>query len=81
MDGSHHLKVTVEGDHQVVHLPSGVSVPADAVVRQDGARLIIEPSGPPMGSVEKLLAVLATMEPIDERLDPFEDTPPEPVDL
>lgn len=81
MDGSHHLKVTTEGDHQVVHLPSGVSVPADPIVREEEGRLIIEAAGSSMGSVERLLAVLATMEPINERLDPFKDVLPEPVDL
>ncbi|MFN7112417.1 MAG: hypothetical protein B7Z13_16005 [Caulobacterales bacterium 32-67-6] len=81
MDGSQPVRITRDGDHQVVHLPSGVSAPADAVVRQDGERLIIERAGLRMGSVERLLAVLSTMEPIDERLDPFEDPPPEPVDL
>lgn len=81
MDGSHPVRITRDGDHQVVHLPSGVSAPADAVVRQEGGRLIIEQAGPKIGSVERLLAVLATMEPIDERLEPFDDPPPEPVDL
>jgi len=81
MDGSHPVRITREGDHDVVHLPQGVTAPADAVVRQEGERLIIERAGPRMGSVQKLLAVLATLEPIDERLDPIEDRPPEPIDL
>ena len=81
MDGSHPIRITREGDHQVVHLPSGVSVPADAVVRQEGERLIIERAGPAMGSTARLLALLATMEPIDEELGEIEDYPPEPVDL
>ena len=81
MDGSQPVRITREGDHQVVHLPSGVAVPADAVVRQDGERLIIEKAGPSMGSSARLLAVLATLQPIDERLDPFDDQPPEPADL
>ncbi|MFN3877121.1 MAG: hypothetical protein ACK4MH_01950 [Brevundimonas sp.] len=81
MDGSQPVRITRDGDHQVVHLPSGVSVPADAVVRQEGGRLIIEQAGPALGSVERLLAVLATMDPIEERLDPIDDPLPEPVDL
>ena len=81
MDGSQPVRITRDGDHQVVHLPSGVSAPADPVVRQDGARLIIEPSGPPLKSTARLLAVLATLEPIDEELGEIEDYPPEPVDL
>ena len=81
MDGSQPVRITRDGDHQVVHLPTGVSAPADAVVRQEGGRLIIEQAGPPLGSVERLLAVLAIMEPIDERFDPIDDPLPEPVDL
>ena len=81
MDGSQPVRITRDGDHHVVHLPSGVSVPADAVVRQEGGRLIIEQAGPELGSVERLLAVLATMESIEERLDPIDYPLPEPVDL
>jgi len=81
MDGSQPVRITRDGDHQVVHLPSGVSVPADAVVRQEGERLIIEQAGPRLGSTARLLAVLATLEPIDEELGEIDDPPPEPVDL
>ncbi len=62
-------------------MPSGVSVPSDAVVRQEGGRLIIEQAEPSMGSIERLLTVLATMEPITERLGPIDDPLPEVVDL
>ena len=81
MDGSQPVRITRDGDHQVVHLPSGMSVPADAVVRQEGGRLIIEQAGPRLGSTARLLAVLATLEPIDEELGEIDDPPPEPVDL
>ncbi|WP_395942978.1 hypothetical protein [Brevundimonas sp.] len=81
MDGSQPVRITRDGDHQVIHLPSGVSAPAGAVVRQEGGRLIIEAAGPQMGSVERLLAVLATMEPIDEEIGEIDDPLPEPVDL
>lgn len=81
MDGSQPVRITRDGDHQVVHLPSGVSVPVDAVVRQEGGRLIIEQAGPRLGSTARLLAVLATLEPIDEELGEIDDPPPEPVDL
>lgn len=81
MDGSQPVKIMRDGDHDVVHLPRGVSAPAGAVMRQEGDRLIIEPPDPAMGSIQKLLAVLATMEATHERLAPIEDAPPEPVDL
>ncbi|MFN6981042.1 MAG: hypothetical protein ACK4NU_03860 [Brevundimonas sp.] len=81
MDGSQPVRITRDGDHQVVHLPSGVSAPADAVVRQEGERLIIERAGLRMGSSARLLARLATLEPIDEEIGEIDDPPPEPVDL
>ncbi|WP_312596673.1 hypothetical protein [Brevundimonas sp.] len=43
--------------------------------------MIIEQAGPALGSVERLLSVLATMEPLEERLDSINDPLPEPVDL
>ena len=78
MDGSHHLKVTVEGDHQVVHLPSGVSVPADAVVRQEGSRLIIE-RAEMSSQKQRLLDRLSTLEAIEDDFAPIEDLPASPV--
>ncbi len=48
----------------------------DAIMRKDGDRLIIEPSRP-----KSLLALLATLSPIDEDFPPIEDRPPELFDL
>jgi antitoxin VapB len=45
-------------------------------MRKEGDRLIIEPAQP-----KSLLAVLASLKPLDEELPPIEDAPPEPVDL
>lgn len=78
MDGSQPVRITRDGDHQVVHLPSGVSAPADAVVRQEGDRLIIE-TGQVSSRKQRLLDRLAAMEPIDEDFGPIADAPPGPV--
>lgn len=45
-------------------------------MRKEGNRLIIEPAPP-----RSLLAVLATLEALDEDFAPIEDAPPDPVDL
>jgi antitoxin VapB len=43
---------------------------------KDGDRLIIEPAPP-----ASLLALLATLSPIDDEIDLSADPPPEPVEL
>ncbi len=45
-------------------------------MRKEGRRLIIEPAHP-----KSLLAVLATLKPLDEDFPEIEDLPPEPFDL
>lgn len=78
MDGSQPVRITRDGDHQVVHLPSGVSAPADAVVRQEGGRLIIERAQASLQK-QRLLDKLATLEPIDDDFAPIIDLPASPV--
>jgi antitoxin VapB len=48
----------------------------DAIMRKEGDRLIIEPAPP-----KSLLAVLATLGPLEEGFPPISDLPPDPVDL
>jgi antitoxin VapB len=48
----------------------------EVIVRAYGERLIVEPA--PKNS---LLALLDTLEPIDEAFPPIEDRPPKPVNL
>jgi antitoxin VapB len=45
-------------------------------MRQEGEKLIIEPAPP-----KSLLALLATLDPIDDDFPPIADPHPEPVDL
>ncbi len=45
-------------------------------MRKDGGRLIIEPAPP-----QSLLALLATLAPLDEDFPPIHDLPSDPVDL
>ena len=57
------------GANQAVRIPKEFELPGnEAVMRREGNRLIIEavPPKPVKGSAAALLALLATMEPIDE---------------
>ena len=65
------------GSNQAVRIPREWELPGDeAILRHEGDRLIIEPAGP-----QSLLAILATLEPLDEDIGEIADYPPEPVDL
>jgi antitoxin VapB len=72
-----HVKLFKNGRNQAVRIPREFELPGeDAILRKDGDRLILEPAPPP-----SLLAVLATLEPIDEEFPRIEDAPPDQVDL
>jgi antitoxin VapB len=58
-------------------IPRDFELPGkEALIRKDGDRLIIEPVPPP-----RLLAVLATLAPIDDTFPDIHDPTPEPVEL
>ena len=60
-----------------MRIPREFELPGeDAIIRKDGQKLIIEPAPP-----RSLLAVLATLAPLDEEFPPIEDPSAEPVDL
>jgi len=72
-----HVKLFKNGRNQAVRIPREFELPGeDAIMRKEGERLIIEPA-----PKKSLLAVLATLETLDEDFPPIEDQPPEPVDL
>jgi antitoxin VapB len=72
-----HVKLFKNGRNQAVRIPREFELPGeDAIIRKEGQRLIIE-SAPP----RSLLAVLATLQTLDENFPPIEDPPAEPVDL
>jgi antitoxin VapB len=82
MDGSQPVRVTREGDHQVVHLPADVTAPEGAVVRRDGERLIIEPARR-ADALQGLLATWAAEPPLsdEERLPSTPRPAPRPFRL
>ena len=72
-----HVKLFRNGRNQAVRIPREFELPGeDAVIRKEGERLIIEPASP-----KSLLALLATLQPIEEDFPPIPDLTPEPVEL
>jgi antitoxin VapB len=65
------------GRNQAVRIPREFELPGqDAVIRKDGPRLIIEPAPP-----RSLLALLATLKPIEETFPPISELPAEEVEF
>lgn len=72
-----HVKLFTNGRNQAVRIPREFELPGeDAIIRKEGNRLIIEPAAP-----QSLLALLATLEPIDEDFSPIDDLSVDGVDL
>ncbi len=65
------------GSNQAVRIPREFELPGeDAIMRKEGERLILEPTPP-----RSLLALLATLKPLEEDFPPIADQAPDPVDL
>lgn len=78
MQTERHVKLFKNGRNQAVRIPREFELPGDeAVMRKEGDRIVIEPAR----RIMSLLALLATMEPIDEDFGEIDDPPPEPVDF
>ena len=77
MPAERHVKLFRNGRNQAVRIPREFELPGqDAVMRKDGPRLIIEPMPP-----HSLLALLATLRPIEDDFLPIQELPPEPVEF
>jgi antitoxin VapB len=71
------VKLFKNGRNQAVRIPREFELPGeDAVMRKEGARLIIEPPAP-----RSLLSLLKTLSPIEDDFEPFDDVPAAPVKL
>lgn len=71
------VRLFKNGRNQAVRIPREFELPGeDAIMRKEGDRIVIEPAAP-----QSLLAVLATLRPLDEDFAPIADAPPERVDL
>lgn len=72
-----HVKLFTNGRNQAVRIPREFELPGeDAIMRKEGDRLIIEPAPP-----RSLLALLATLETIDEDFPTITDLPNDDIDL
>jgi antitoxin VapB len=77
MNVERYVKLFKNGRSQAVRIPREFELPGeDAVMRKEGARIIIEPA-----PARSLLARLKTWEPLDEDFGAIEDLPADPVDL
>ena len=73
MDGRH-VKLFRNGRNQAVRIPVEFELPGDeAILWRDGDRLVLEPT-----RKRGLLALLETMEPLNEEFPEIEDRPPAP---
>jgi antitoxin VapB len=77
MSTERRVRLFRNGRNQAVRIPREFELPGDeALLYKEGERLIIEPARPP-----SLLAVLATLEPLEEDFPPISDLPVDPVNL
>ncbi|MBV8767154.1 MAG: AbrB/MazE/SpoVT family DNA-binding domain-containing protein [Hyphomicrobiales bacterium] len=72
-----HVKLFKNGRNQAVRIPREFELPGhDAIIRKEGHRLIIEPA-----QRKSLLALLATLTPLDEDFPTVIDPPPESIEF
>ena len=65
------------GRNQAVRIPREFELPGnEAIIRKEGSRLTIEPTPP-----HSLLAVLATLEPLDEDFPEIAEPDVDPIEL
>jgi antitoxin VapB len=71
------VRLFKNGRNQAVRIPRELELPGEeAIIRKEGERLIIEPAQP-----ASLLAVLDTLEPLEEEFPAVPDLPIDDVDL
>ncbi|MBW3655886.1 MAG: AbrB/MazE/SpoVT family DNA-binding domain-containing protein [Gemmatimonadetes bacterium] len=77
MSAQRRIKLYRNGRNQAIRIPREFELSGDeAILRKEGERLIIEPAPP-----RSLLALLATLEPIEEAFPPIPELPTDSVDL
>jgi antitoxin VapB len=71
MHAERHVRLFKNGRNQALRIPREFELPgSEAIIRKEGDRLIVEPVKRP-----SLLALLATLEPLDEDFPEIEDPP------
>ena len=77
MTSERHVRLFRNGRNQALRIPREFELPGEgAIVRKEDNRLIIEPAPP-----KSLLAVLATLKPLDEDFPPIREPAVDPVEL
>jgi antitoxin VapB len=77
VDAERHVRLFRNGRNQAVRIPREFELPGhEAIMYKEGDRLVIEPARP-----RSLLAVLATLEPVDEDFPPMPELDLDPVEL
>jgi antitoxin VapB len=77
MSTERHVRLFRNGRNQALRIPREFELPGRAAtVRKEGSRLIVEPVAGP-----SLLAVLATLDPLEKELPPIARPAAEPVEL
>jgi antitoxin VapB len=67
-----HVRLFRNGRNQALRIPREFELPGDeAIIRKEGDRLIVEPV-----RRRSLLAILATLKPLDEEFPDIDDFPP-----
>ena len=75
--GERQVKLFKNGRNQAVRIPREFELPGeDAIMRKEGERLIIEPA-----PAKSLLALLATLGPLDEDFPAIDELPLRPVKI
>lgn len=77
MEAPRHVRLFKNGRNQALRIPRDLELPgSEAVLRKEGHRLVVEPLGRP-----SLLAVLATLKPLDEDVPNIARPPADPVEI
>ena len=77
MNAMRHVRLFRNGRNQAVRIPRDMDLDADeAILRRDGDRLILEPV-----PATPLLALLATLKPVDDEFPDIDANLPPPRDV
>jgi antitoxin VapB len=77
LDTERRVRLFKNGRNQALRIPRDLELPGrEAILRKEGRRLVIEPV-----ARRSLLAVLATLKPLDVDFPRVERLPAEPIDL
>jgi antitoxin VapB len=77
MSAERRVRLFRNGRNQAIRIPREFELPGkEATLRKEGERLIIEPAKP-----KSLLALLATLEPLDDEFPPIPELDLDPVEL